>query len=110
VREAIAQLIAERADESGIVYCLSRKSTEGLADYLRQRGIRAGAYHAGLETAERSKIQEAFSRDDLEVVVATIAFGMGIDKSNVRYVIHRDMPRSIEGTIRRLGEQVATAY
>ena len=103
VREAITKLITERPDESGIVYCLSRKSTDSLADYLRHRGIRASAYHAGLGAAERSKVQEAFSRDDIDVVVATIAFGMGIDKSNVRYVIHRDMPRSIEGYYQEIG-------
>jgi ATP-dependent DNA helicase RecQ len=103
VKEAIARLIAERPDESGIVYCLSRKSTEGLAEHLRNRGIKASAYHAGLEAAERSKVQEAFSRDDINVVVATIAFGMGIDKSNVRYVIHRDMPRSVEGYYQEIG-------
>jgi len=103
VREAIARLVAEREGDCGIVYCLSRKSTEGLAEYLRQRGIRASAYHAGMESVERSQVQEAFSRDDIDVVVATIAFGMGIDKSNVRYVIHRDMPRSIEGYYQEIG-------
>ena len=103
VREAIAKVIAVHDSASGIVYCLSRKSTESLAAYLRGRGIRARAYHAGLDAEERIAVQEAFSRDDIDVVVATIAFGMGIDKSNVRYVIHRDMPRSIEGYYQEIG-------
>ena len=103
VRDAIAKLAAEHPGDSGIVYCISRKSTESLADYLRQCGFRAGAYHAGMQADERSRVQEAFSRDEIDIVVATIAFGMGIDKSNVRYVIHRDMPRSIEGYYQEIG-------
>lgn len=103
VREAIARLVVEREHDSGIVYCLSRKSTEALAQYLRDRGVRAGAYHAGLEASDRSRVQDAFARDEIDVVVATIAFGMGIDKSNVRYVIHRDMPRSMEGYYQEVG-------
>jgi ATP-dependent DNA helicase RecQ len=103
VRTAITSLIRARSGQSGIVYALSRKSCEGLADFLREQGIRAAAYHAGLETAERTRVQDAFSRDEIDVVVATVAFGMGIDKSNVRYVIHRDMPRSMESYYQEIG-------
>lgn len=103
VRKRITELVQDRQQDSGIIYCLSRKSTESLAEHLRSAGVQARAYHAGLEAAERSRVQEAFSKDELNVVVATIAFGMGIDKSNVRFVIHRDMPRSIEGYYQEIG-------
>ncbi len=103
VREAIWRLVRTRPGQSGIVYCLSRKSTESTAAFLRKKGARARAYHAGMEPDARSAVQDAFRDDDVDVVVATIAFGMGIDKSNVRYVIHRDMPRSIEGYYQEIG-------
>jgi ATP-dependent DNA helicase RecQ len=103
VGEAIATLVGGRAEESGIVYCLSRKTTESTAELLKKHGIRARAYHAGMDPAERSRVQDAFQTDEVNVVVATIAFGMGIDKSNVRYVIHRDMPRSVEGYYQEVG-------
>ncbi len=102
-REAIASLVQARPGESGIVYCLSRKSTEETADYLKEQGCKATCYHAGLAPEQRSKAQDAFRNDDVDVVVATIAFGMGIDKSNVRYVIHRDLPKSIEGYYQEIG-------
>jgi ATP-dependent DNA helicase RecQ len=102
-REAIASLVRSRPGESGIVYCLSRKSTEETADYLKEQGCKATCYHAGLAPEQRSKAQDAFRNDDVDVVVATIAFGMGIDKSNVRYVIHRDLPKSIEGYYQEIG-------
>jgi ATP-dependent DNA helicase RecQ len=102
-REAIASLVQSRPGESGIVYCLSRKSTEETADYLKEQGCRATCYHAGLAPEQRSKAQDAFRNDDVDVVVATIAFGMGIDKSNVRYVIHRDLPKSVEGYYQEIG-------
>jgi ATP-dependent DNA helicase RecQ len=103
VREAIRRLVVTRKGESGIVYCLSRKSTEATADYLRENGVRAVAYHAGLHATDRASSQDAFRCDDVDVVVATVAFGMGVDKPNVRYVIHRDMPRSIEGYYQEIG-------
>jgi ATP-dependent DNA helicase RecQ len=103
VRESILRLVSARRGESGIVYCLSRKSVDGMADYLAKHGVAARAYHAGMPADERSAAQDAFRRDDVDVMVATIAFGMGIDKSNIRYVIHRDMPRSIEGYYQEIG-------
>jgi ATP-dependent DNA helicase RecQ len=102
-REAIASLVQSRPGESGIVYCLSRKSTEETADYLKEQGCKAICYHAGLAPEQRAKAQDAFRNDDVDVVVATIAFGMGIDKSNVRYVIHRDLPKSVEGYYQEIG-------
>jgi ATP-dependent DNA helicase RecQ len=103
VRSAITNLIHARRGQSGIVYALSRKACESLAEHLRDSGIAAAAYHAGLDPAERTRVQDAFSRDEVDVVVATVAFGMGIDKSNVRYVIHRDMPRSMESYYQEIG-------
>ena len=103
VREAILRLVQARPGQSGIVYCLSRKSAESTAEYLVSQGVRAKAYHAGLAPPEREAAQEAFRRDDIDVITATIAFGMGIDKSNIRYVIHRDMPKSIEGYYQEIG-------
>ena len=103
VKESIGKLCLARRGESGIVYTLSRKSAESTAAYLTSLGIRALPYHAGMDPAERTLVHDAFSRDDVEVVCATVAFGMGIDKSNVRYVIHRDMPKSIEGYYQEIG-------
>jgi ATP-dependent DNA helicase RecQ len=102
-RERILRLVRSRPGESGIIYCLSRRLTEQTADYLREHGVSALAYHAGMESDERTRVQDKFRCDDIDVVVATVAFGMGIDKSNVRYVIHRDMPRSIEGYYQEIG-------
>jgi ATP-dependent DNA helicase RecQ len=103
VRDRILRLVSSRRDQSGIVYCLSRKSTEQTAEFLSSHGVRAVAYHAGMEARARTRVQDAFRCDEADVVVATIAFGMGIDKSNVRYVIHRDMPRSIEAYYQEIG-------
>ncbi len=102
-RDAILRFIRSRGGESGIVYCITRKSVESIAAFLQQAGVRAAAYHAGLDPLERDRVQEAFLRDDYDVVVATIAFGMGINKSNIRYVIHRDMPRSVESYYQEIG-------
>jgi ATP-dependent DNA helicase RecQ len=103
VRAAITNLVHARRGQSGIIYALSRKACESLAEHLRASGIAAAAYHAGMDPAERTRVQDAFARDEIDVVVATVAFGMGIDKSNVRYVIHRDMPRSMESYYQEIG-------
>ncbi len=99
----IIQFINRRPKESGIVYCLSRKATEQLASKLKQNNIDAKAYHAGLTFEERAKTQEDFIKDDVTIICATIAFGMGIDKSNVRWVIHYNMPKNIEGYYQEIG-------
>ena len=93
----------EHAGESGIVYCLSRRKVDETAAWLATQGIRALPYHAGMDTAERSEHQERFQREDGVVMVATIAFGMGIDKPDVRFVAHLDLPKSIEGYYQETG-------
>ncbi len=93
----------KRKDESGIIYCLSRKSVENLAEDLRDAGFSALPYHAGLSKDEREKNQELFLKDDVKIIVATIAFGMGIDKSNVRFVVHCDLPKNIESYYQETG-------
>jgi ATP-dependent DNA helicase RecQ len=106
-RDARAQLLAfirdEHPGDAGIVYCLSRKRVDETAEWLRDQGVRALAYHAGLDTATRSERQARFQREDGIVMVATIAFGMGIDKPDVRFVAHLDLPKSIEGYYQETG-------
>lgn len=102
-RHEILALVRAHTSESGIVYCQSRKGVEQTAEFLAAQGVRALPYHAGLEPDERARNQEAFQRDDIDVIVATVAFGMGIDKSNVRFVIHRDMPKDIESWYQEIG-------
>jgi ATP-dependent DNA helicase RecQ len=102
-RKDILGYVRRRRGESGIIYTLSRKNVESLTAFLRAGGVAAAPYHAGLEPDVRTRHQEAFARDQVDVIVATIAFGMGIDKSNVRYVIHREMPRSIESYYQEIG-------
>jgi len=99
----IIKFIHEKPTEAGIIYCLSRKSTEQIVSKLKQKGVKAAAYHAGLSFEERTKTQENFIYGKIEVVCATIAFGMGIDKSNVRWVIHYNMPKNIEGYYQEIG-------
>ena len=102
-RDALLRLVRARKGESGIVYALSRKSVEETAELLRDHGVRAEAYHAGLEPDVRARVQDAFKSGAIDVVTATVAFGMGIDKPDIRFVIHRDLPRSIESYYQEIG-------
>jgi ATP-dependent DNA helicase RecQ len=102
-RREILALVREWGGESGIVYCLSRRTVDSTTAYLTANGVKALPYHAGLSGDVRANNQEAFRRDECDVVVATIAFGMGIDKSNVRFVIHRDMPKDVESWYQEIG-------
>lgn len=99
----LVQFLEQHNDESGIVYALSRKRVEEITAKLVQQGYRAAAYHAGLADSIRQKVQEDFLRDDIQIVVATVAFGMGIDKSNVRFVVHYDLPKNIESYYQETG-------
>jgi ATP-dependent DNA helicase RecQ len=102
-RRDILSVVRGHAGESGIVYCSTRRAVDTLTDWLSQQHVRVLPYHAGLDDRTRRQNQEAFARDSVDVVVATVAFGMGIDKSNVRFVIHRDMPKSIEAWYQEIG-------
>jgi ATP-dependent DNA helicase RecQ len=101
--EQLLEFIRSRSNDSGIVYCASRKSADSLARNLSEDGVSAKPYHAGLTSAERTKNQEAFLRDDVHVVTATIAFGMGINKPNVRFVVHYDLPKNLESYYQETG-------
>ena len=99
----IVKFIKKQEDKSGIIYCLSRKSTEEIAEFLCANGINAAAYHAGLDQSKRNENQDNFLMGEIDVIVATIAFGMGIDKPNVRFVIHFDVPKSLENYYQETG-------
>ena len=101
--EQLLHYVQKQAGQCGIVYCTSRKRTEEVADLLKVRNIRAACYHAGLPAEDRARVQDAFIRDDLDIVVATVAFGMGIDKPNVRFVVHYDIPKNIESYYQETG-------
>src|SRR5712664_1096144 len=101
--EQVLTFIRSRPNESGIVYCASRRTADSLATKLNSDGVKAKPYHAGLETKERTKHQELFLRDEVRVICATIAFGMGINKPNVRFVLHYDLPKNIEGYYQETG-------
>ena len=103
VDKDIIKFIKQHPDKSGIIYCLSRKKVEELAAILRANDIKAEAYHAGLDSATRSQTQDDFLMEKIDVIVATIAFGMGIDKPDVRFVIHYDIPKSLEGYYQETG-------
>jgi ATP-dependent DNA helicase RecQ len=100
--EALAERVAE-AEKPGIVYVATRRGTEEAAEALCGRGLRAAAYHAGLKASERDVVQQAFMDDEIDVIVSTIAFGMGVDKPNVRFVFHRDIPESVDAYYQELG-------
>ena len=105
-KDALQQIVRhclQHAGKSGIVYCLSRKRVEQIAETLRVNGVKALAYHAGMDSNQRSKIQDQFLMQDVDVIVATIAFGMGIDKPDVRFVMHYDMPKSLESYYQETG-------
>lgn len=99
----VLELLQRYKDQSGIIYCFSRRQVDELAGYLAAKGYSVRPYHAGLDDVERRRNQEAFIRDDAQIIVATIAFGMGINKPNVRFVIHFDLPKSIEGYYQEIG-------
>ena len=99
----LGRFCAQRRGQSGIVYCLSRKRVENVAARLRAVGLAAEAYHAGMPSGERTRVQEAFLQDRVQIVVATVAFGMGIDKPDVRFVVHYDVPKNLEGYYQETG-------
>lgn len=107
--DQLMRYVQEQRGKSGIIYCNSRAKVEDTAARLQSRGISAAAYHAGLENNVRADVQEKFQRDDLQIVVATVAFGMGINKPNVRFVVHFDIPAILNPTIRKPAAPGVTA-
>lgn len=103
VDKEIIKFIKQNSEKSGVIYCLSRKKVEELSEVLLANGIKARPYHAGMDAATRNANQDAFLKEDIDVIVATIAFGMGIDKPDVRFVIHYDIPKSLEGYYQETG-------
>ncbi|MGA7510726.1 MAG: ATP-dependent DNA helicase RecQ [Erwinia billingiae] len=101
--EQLLRYVQDQRGKCGIIYCNSRAKVEDTAARLQSRGLSVGAYHAGMDSAHRAQVQEAFQRDDLQIVVATVAFGMGINKPNVRFVVHFDIPRNIESYYQETG-------
>ncbi|MBP2153122.1 MULTISPECIES: ATP-dependent DNA helicase RecQ [Erwinia] len=101
--EQLLRYVQDQRGKCGIIYCNSRAKVEDTAARLQSRGLSVGAYHAGMDNAHRAHVQEAFQRDDLQIVVATVAFGMGINKPNVRFVVHFDIPRNIESYYQETG-------
>lgn len=99
----ISDLIKNNPDDSGIVYCLSRKATDAMATELKQLGFKVEAYHAGMSAAERTRVQQLFINGDIQAICATVAFGMGIDKSNIRWVVHNNLPANIESYYQEIG-------
>lgn len=101
--EQVKKFLSNHKDDSGIIYCTTRKRVDEVATKLQNNGFEAKGYHAGMPAKDRNRIQTAFQKDDINIIVATVAFGMGIDKPNVRYVIHYDLPKNIEGYYQETG-------
>jgi len=101
--EQILRFLSKRKNQPGIIYCLSRKKTENVAAKLQDKGFRAAYYHAGMDNDERSRVQDAFIRDKVQIICATIAFGLGIDKSNIRWIVHYSLPKNIESYYQEIG-------
>lgn len=102
-KKQVLRFLKTQSGNAGIIYCLSRKTTEDLAETLRNAGYQADYYHAGMDAAQRNKVQEAFIKDEIQIICATIAFGMGIDKSNVRWILHNNLPNNVESYYQEIG-------